>query len=739
MTVLQNLPQGCGCAACQKVNASELSSSYTGSSTPTLAEANTLYAGQRWGSGSGVTTVTYKFFSSLPSYYSWGNQESYGFQAFNSQMKAATVKILGMIESFTNIDFVETTGATTQVGFAQTVLPSNVGAWAYYPDTTQQFAGDVWTNRLIPQTQNPVEGNYGFYTLMHEIGHAIGLKHSFEAGLSGDENSSRYTVMAYDWSPFFSSSYMVYDIAALQKVYGANMSYHTGSDVYITNATQAYTIWDAGGTDRLDASAQTAAVTLDLREGMYSSVGMTRNIGIAFGAVIENATGGAGNDTLIGNAANNVLIGNNGNDTFVASKGKDTVYGGSGTDSLIFDDALSNFYVAKVNSTTLSLMDTSGLYGTTLSSSVEVYEFANTKYSFTDLVNLAAAVGAYADDVPDVGFTVQSTYLSGTKMATGLTNILSTTEGVKDVLGTDIKCTFKESAFSMLRSNNSGDDTLILTANSKYVSSITDIQVKNVGSLDAIFLNGFNKVTLVDTAVTHDMTIKTSGGVTLDLRTGSGHDLIDVTGRADSGTTTTTIYTNAGNDTVVLNEYAGKIIANVYTGDGNDKVTGNMNSAYTAYAGNGDDILIGGKGADKLYGDAGNDTLRGGDAADTLVGGYGNDILYGDAGNDILTGGVGLDKFVVTSALASSRDTITDFNAKEDIIDISSILVGYDPVHEAISDFVKIASTTSGMSLQVDVDGKDNGVNFTTVLIASGLTGQSVDALVASHHLQVIA
>lgn len=52
-------------------------------------------------------------------------------------------------------------------------------------------------------------------------------------------------------------------------------------------------------------------------------------------------------------------------------------------------------------------------------------------------------------------------------------------------------------------------------------------------------------------------------------------------------------------------------------GKGNDKIHG----------GNGDDVLSGGKGNDKLYGDKGNDSLSGGSGSDQLKGGAGNDVL----------------------------------------------------------------------------------------------------------------
>jgi serralysin len=55
---------------------------------------------------------------------------------------------------------------------------------------------------------------------------------------------------------------------------------------------------------------------------------------IANDVVIENATGGSGNDSLIGNSANNVLTGNAGDDTLLGREGNDTLLGDNGNDTI---------------------------------------------------------------------------------------------------------------------------------------------------------------------------------------------------------------------------------------------------------------------------------------------------------------------------------------------------------------------------------------------------------------------
>lgn len=731
-TTLNNMPQGCGCAACQSAAKSALSSDYTGSASATLAEATSLNSGYRWGTGTSGITLTYKFFTALPSYYASYAQEANNFKEFNTQMKGAVDRVLDQIETFTNIKFVETTGSTTQLGFAQAGLPTGVGAWAYYP-STHSMGGDVWTNNNYASTQNPVEGNYAFYVLMHEIGHALGLQHSFTAGLTGDEASSRYSVMAYDWSPFFSSSYMVYDIAALQKIYGANMSYHTGNDTYVTNSQLAYTIWDAGGTDTLDASAQSSAVTLDLREGQYSSVGMIRNIGIAFGAVIENATGGNGNDVLIGNGANNILVGNAGNDIFVASKGNDSVFGGIGTDTLVFDNAFSNFKLTLLDSQTISLQDNSGLYGTTTVTSVETLQFAGTNYALSDLV-----ASVTTPPVEDITFSVMSSIRVKNKTQNIWTNITSDEIGSTAYRGTDFRYSFANTVLTVDRSTTTTTDSLAIKVSAGYEGAIGTISVGSVGHLDSLTFTNVNNLFLSSRNAMQDLDLHIKGGAYLTLFSGAGHDTIDVvSGATGKQSASYFIASGAGDDVVTFSGYSSRMGITIDGGDGHDTVSVSSNANATLLGGNGNDTLSGGGGSDYIAGGNGDDILHGGSGKDTLDGGSGNDILYGDLGFDTLIGGLGADTFVFGNLSKSETDVVKDFNASQDVIDISAIISGYDPVSEAISSFVTMSynKKTGATYLMVDTDGTDHGANFIAVAQINGLKGTNLDDLVHSGHI----
>ncbi len=114
-------------------------------------------------------------------------------------------------------------------------------------------------------------------------------------------------------------------------------------------------------------------------------------------------------------------------------------------------------------------------------------------------------------------------------------------------------------------------------------------------------------------------------------------------------------------------------------------------SGNTAFGEAGDDTITGGGGFDSLVGGAGADSISGGGSFDVLQGGAGGDVILGeggddriqgDAGADTLTGGAGDNVFVYnpngTFDNDDSRpteggiDTITDFEAGDDFLDISA-------------------------------------------------------------------
>lgn len=235
------------------------------------------------------------------------------------------------------------------------------------------YGVDIVVNHYRANVQGGWEiGDSNSRKLMHELLHGVGLDHagnyngdsatSYETHASYFQDSNQYTVMSY-WGANntganhvaggvlqFASTPLLYDVAALQALYGANMTTRTGNTVYGFNnnsgraafdlqrdPSAVFTIWDAGGVDTLDLSGYLSASRVDLREGAFSDAGgMTLNISIAHGARIENAIGGLGNDDLLGNGLNNRLEGGGGGDRLAGAEGGDLLLGGAGGDIFVY-------------------------------------------------------------------------------------------------------------------------------------------------------------------------------------------------------------------------------------------------------------------------------------------------------------------------------------------------------------------------------------------------------------------
>lgn len=260
-----------------------------------------------------------------------------GWTTMTQAEKDAVRDAMDHIESILNIEFVEVTGsADPDLNLGKVSLTGFDG----YGGISASWNGNLEVTNYDGYAVFDVGTDISTdpYLILHELGHALGLDHPFDGTvLDPAYDNSKFTVMSYDSNPDtgdYSDALMLYDIYALQDLWGAADSNPEDNTYTGPRTSTIDALWDSGGTDELDASGWAGGVTLDLREGYFSQFGATEDFVIAYGTVIENATGSAGDDEITGNSANNEMSGNGGDDTLSGNGGKDTITGDGGRDSV---------------------------------------------------------------------------------------------------------------------------------------------------------------------------------------------------------------------------------------------------------------------------------------------------------------------------------------------------------------------------------------------------------------------
>ena len=517
-------------------------------------------------------------------------------------------------------------------------------------------------------------GAGGFRTLLHEIGHSLGLSHpgTYDVGdVTGYnwdadyiEDTSMYSIMSYFSGTETGADYngtspgMItprsHDMYVIHELYGANWDTRAGDSTYGYNASGVpamfdftnyggageldpplLTIWDGGGEDTLDLSGDPSGVTLDLRPGAFSSThGMTYNLSLAYvpedapdelAGYIENASGGAGSDEITGNERDNILRGNAGHDVLMGLGGDDELIGGTGNDTLNGDVGVDWFDGGSGNDTveftyssahwTVELagdIDEPGDFGT--------WGSATTGGDVETIINVEnARMGSGNDHV--TGSSVANDLYGGggndTLVGLAGNDRLEGGEGSDDLDGGEgADLIYGEGGHDDI-TGGAGDDDL-------YGGLGNDTIHGNSGN-DAIYGQDGNDTILAgdddDVVSGGDGDDTVSGGLGLDnLDGGAGNDTVD--------------YTYSNGDWVISLTFetasAGGSVESVRNFEG-------------ARMGGGNDTVRGTTGANNIYGGAGHDELAGLAGIDWLDGEGGDDLLNGGAGDDVLIGGSGYD------------------------------------------------------------------------------------------------
>ncbi len=709
-------------------------------------DIDAVLIGSRWT----ATTLTFSFPTS-GSFYTDGTEgtESAAHVAFNAMQQTATRYALAQVSAYTNLNFTEITEtATTHANLRLSQTDdSNVGsAYGNFPSSSTR-AGDIWFGRTgQPYYDTPAPGNWGQATIMHELGHTLGLKHGHQdytsedlagqgyldappgggprygsAALPSAHDGQDWSLMTYRSDPANSvtfegeganqpQTYMQDDIAALQYLYGADFTTNSGATTYTWSTTTGEmsingvgqgaptaniilrTVWDGNGIDTYDLSNYATDLSIDLNPGAFSTfsdaqlanhraysggyapaAGNVANALLYNGdtrSLIENATGGSGDDRMIGNQADNTLIGNDGADTLVGSAGSDVLQGGSGNDTLYGDGipgqpsgvGFGSGFVTKL----------SGAGNNTLGTAIDVtntFSLANDADIIDPTTTPHVTISGTGDGNRDYYKILVN---AGTTLTFDIDHTSSIDSFIKlyDAAGNLLAYDDDSSTSDGAGGSTSGYDSFLT-----YTATTAGYYVIEVGD----YLTSTSNEPIASGA-TYELQISAAG--TQAIGGGSGNDTLD------GGTGADTMRGGGGDDSYFVDDLGDRVLE--YTGGGNDTVF--ARSSYVLQAGYSVEILrassvastvaldlTGNELAQTLVGNSGANRLDGGGGADTMRGGLGDDSYYVDNSGDLVfeTGNAGNDTvFARTSYALQAGQSVETLRASSVASTVAMDLTG---------------------------------------------------------------
>lgn len=593
-------------------------------------------------------------------------------------------------------------------------------AWAYFPGQIQA-SGDIWINTAENDVFDPLvsppsayHGDYIFTTLLHEIGHAVGLLHGHDV-LPSDLDATQFTVMTYrsfvgdpvagvysNREGSFPQSLMVLDIAAIQAAYGVNWDTASGDTTYHFNPDNGQilrdevvindpieniiftTLWDGGGIDTLDFSDYVTGLVIDLTPGAGSNldafgihqraslspeVDAPHHLYLAIApegdarALFENAIGGTGADSFVGNAADNAFRGGLGTDRYTGNGGADQALG---TVDELDGDRFADFG------------DTDEIVIEGYSGGVE----AVVSGSGLDL-NFSAATllleGDYEDatfrvNLADENTSISLAGLGATRLTDAGERFITTDGGSNEVFA------------------DAGDDVIVTSEGDDILLGGDGFDVLLGGAGQDLLIGGAqgDRLTGGEGGDRFTFSINEFDATTADFVTDFeiGIDVIELAGFGYTSFDDLSFLSVAAGDALQLDE-GFIILEGIASGDlaaddflfseaaiasslisvapthslteAGDRFVTSDAAANEVFAGGGDDVAIAGDGANVLFGGVGNDVLNGGADADRLIGGQGADRMIGRGGADIF-------EFTAGEETGFAADFIADFEAADTVL-----------------------------------------------------------------------
>lgn len=311
---------------------------------PSTVALTTIAAGPafRWNLSQALGTPTTVSFSFMTD-----SDAATGKRAMGNLEKLVVREALSLISSFTGLSFFEVQESGQSYGQIRWAVnqQSKSKGYTWMPEASNLSgqAGDIFMDEESMLYLTP--GGQGYEALLHELGHALGLRHPLNTD-SSDKwaqvaaekfNSTQMTVMAQTTTPESLSrkDFGALDITALRYLYGVK-PVNTAPSIYKltdSDGQSLRTIVDDGGIDAVDCSALSTGASINLEPGKMWDIGLTRdgkqatnNIATSFETVLEAIIGTSHDDVLIGNSQNNQFTPGKGNDWIDGSDGLDTVY-----------------------------------------------------------------------------------------------------------------------------------------------------------------------------------------------------------------------------------------------------------------------------------------------------------------------------------------------------------------------------------------------------------------------------